>query len=165
MQPVYIRYKWAIAASIAALVAAVWFLSQPPVNLYATYSQHEPMHIAMRGTAATPTTALAENAFNSGNYALASDHISKLLQSAPDDLMLQLYYAVCLIELQHEAEARAILEPIAQGASAWKSDAQWYVALSYLAEKNTAACLRALNDIPADDLYAPKAAQLKKDLE
>lgn len=82
-----------------------------------------------------------------------------------NNLTAQLYKGICLIELDRTADARAILVPIANDTSALRIEATWYVALSYLKEKNTAACRDELLKIPSGDVRYEQAQVLLKKLK
>lgn len=146
--------RWMLAAaSVALLAAVVWFFSLPEPSLYSQYAQHAPLALTERGPNETDAVE-AERAFNAGRYAGALAALDHLLNTQPGHLRARLYHAICLLELNRPAEARAELEPLAQGQSALRGDAIWYVALSYLRENNAVACTETLERLtPNDDHY------------
>jgi predicted Zn-dependent protease len=149
----------AIAAAMLVLVVAVWFMFRPQPISYQRFAAHTPMHITTRGDGGLDIT-VAEQAFNSNNFALALEKITSLRQAKPDDLALQFLQAICLIELNRSAEARNLLEPIATGASALRSDAIWYMGLSYLKENNLEQCRAIMQSIPAGDFHYQQALEI-----
>lgn len=151
--------RLAIAAAVVVLLAAVWFVSRPQRLDYQQYAMHEPLHITTRGNDAADISA-AEQAYNSKNYSLALEKIRAVRQEKPEDLTLQLSEAICLIELKRSGEARALLAPIAGGASALRNEAVWYTGLSYLAENDLVQCKATLSGIPADDFRYKKAQEI-----
>lgn len=158
------RMRWlAAAASLALVAAAVWFFTSPGEPSYRQYAQHAPLSLTSRG-AADQMAGEAEAAFTKKDYAAALAALDRLLAEQPDNLTAQLYKGICLIELDRAADARAVLEPMASGLSALRSEAVWYVALSYLKEKNTAACRNELSKIPAGDMRYGQAQELLKKL-
>ena len=158
------RMRWlAAAAALVLLAVAVWFISSPEPAEYNQYAQHVPLSLTLRG-AADQAASEAEDAFNEKNYPAAFAALDRLLAEQPDNLTAQLYKGICLIELDRTADARAILVPIANDTSALRIEATWYVALSYLKEKNTAACQNELSKIPPSDVRFEQAQALLKKL-
>jgi tetratricopeptide (TPR) repeat protein len=148
------RRRWlAVAASVALAVAAIWFVARPGPTSYRRYAQHTPLSLTVRGDNER-SAADAERYFAAGEYADALAALNRFLEENPDDISAQLYTGICLIEIGRPAEARSVLAPVAAGASALRGEATWYIALSFLKEKNTEACKAELLKIaPADDRY------------
>ena len=157
------RIRWlAAAASLALVAVAVWFITSTGSPSYRQFAQHDAPSFTVRG-AADQAASEAETAFNAGNYAAALDALDRLLAEQPGDPTALLYKGICLIELDRTAEARAVLEPMASGSSALRSEAVWYVALSFLKDKNTAACSAELLKIaPGEGRYEQAQTLLKK---
>lgn len=149
----------AIAAAMLVLVVAVWFMFRPQPVSYERFAMHQPLHITTRGDGSSDITA-AEQAFNSNNFALALEKITSLRNEKPNDLTLQLSQAICLIELNRSPEARVLLEPIATGNSALRSEAMWYTGLSYLKENNLEKCREVMRTVPADDFHYKQAVEI-----
>jgi hypothetical protein len=152
------------AASVAILAAALWWLQKPTGTLYEQYAAHEMPQFTVRSSGAN-LSAEAEQAFKQKNYATALEKLSTLLAEEPNDANYQLYQAICLIELNRSAEARIALQPLADGKSALKSEAVWYLALSYLKEQNNTACQTILMQISAGDIHYKDAEKLIKALK
>jgi tetratricopeptide (TPR) repeat protein len=168
MAPMKVNVNWvrwlAAAASVAMVAAAYWFFSQSTVPEYRQYAQHDPLSLTVRGVN-DQTVSEAEKAFAAADYAKALAALDQLLTSEPDNITAQQYKGICLIETNRNAEARAVLTPIANGQSALRGEANWYIALSYLKEENYTACKTALENIePAADHYK-KAQELLKELK
>lgn len=160
LRVVWRRPQWlAAAAALALLVVAAWWLLRTPTAppTYADVARHDALQLTVRGRTDS-LAAAAETAFNQKNYASALTALEGLLSQQPDNLTAQLYRGICLLELQRPAEARTALNPLVNGPSALRSDAQWYVALSFLQEKNAAACVSTLRQIDPESSRG-KAAQ------
>ncbi len=157
------RMRWmAAAASLALVAAAVWFFTTTGGSSYRQYAQHDQPSFTIRGAADQAATD-AEKAFAEKNYADALTALDRLLAAQPDDPTALLYKGICLIELERMIEARAVLTPMADGNSALRAEARWYIALSYLKEKNNAACRsELLNIAPGEARYEQAQALLKK---
>ena len=80
------------------------------------------------------------------------------------NVKVKFYRGICLLELDRAAEARGVFEPLAIGASAFQEDAVWYVALSYLKEKNVEACKAALRKIDSGSIHYKAAQEILKGL-
>ncbi len=151
-----------VAASLSLLLVATWYFgaSEPPH--YQQYALHAPLAFTERG-AQDALRSAAEKDFSQQQYAQALQDLDALLQQNPDDLIAGLYKGICLIELNRTTEARNVLQPIAGGTSALRSEAQWYMALSYLKDNNPSPCKAALLDISAGaDRYETAQKLLKK---
>jgi len=154
--------RWlAIAAVMVGIVAVVWLIRPQNTVEYAQFAQHAPLAIVERGSTDN-STAQAQSAFNAGQYERALPLLEQVIQAQPGLTVAQLYKGICLIELNREADARQILAPIAEGPTALKNEALWYVALSYLKEKDMNTCRQVLQKMPTDD---PRYEQAKKILE
>lgn len=156
----WMRWALAAAASVALLVAAVWFFQRPSGSLYEQYAgQHAPLALSDR-SADGNAAAEADAAFNGKNYAAALVALDRLLAAQPNNSTAQLYRGICLLELQRPAEARVVLQPLAVGTSALRADAQWYTALAFLQEKNRAECYAALRQIAPGEAHYEQAVRL-----
>jgi predicted Zn-dependent protease len=157
--------RWlSLAAAFILAIAAIWFFTQPKaLPNYEQYATHTPLSITLRG--ATDMVSMdAEKAFNAKNYETAKSALSILHNQNPDNVMVKLYFAICRIELNQTTEARAMLESIANGNSALKGEAIWYIALSHLRDKNKDACKTTLQRIAPGDKRYKSAQALLKDL-
>lgn len=141
----------AIAASVAILLG-VFIFNQFSNPVYSDYNTHEPMTV-IRGASGMEEVMEATKAFNKGDYVKANDLLKLVLGKDPENKELQLYYAITHLELDNFKAADALLTNLAQGDSAYKYKATWYAALSQLKQKNTAASIALLKQIPehADD--------------
>lgn len=148
-----------LAASFALLLVATWYFGTTRPPGYGQYAIHTPLSFTERGARQTLQSA-AESDFSQGNYRKALQSLNTLLQEQPDNLTAVLYKGICLIELDQTVEARNVLQPVAGGNSALRMDAQWYIALSYLKEKNLARCKEALLLIDANSDQYEQARKL-----
>lgn len=156
--------RWiALAASVVLIAAAVWFFNQSGAEApaYQTYAQHTPLSLTVMGETEQAKSD-AETAFNQKDYAKALAALDQVLLAEPDNIKAKFYRGICLLELDRAAESRAVFEPLAAGNSALREDAAWYVALSYLQEKNTAACKAALLKIESGSTHYKAAQEILK---
>jgi len=156
------RWAAAVAAGMVLLLGAVWFFNQSGLPEYRQYAQHAPLSLTVRGEA-NQAISNAEKAFADKDYAGALAALEQVIAADPANVTAQLYLGICLLETDRTGEARAALSPIALGQSALRSEANWYIALSYLKEKNYNACKSNLQFIePGADHYEEAQEMIKK---
>jgi Tetratricopeptide repeat len=156
------RLNWmAIAASLALLLAGVWFL-MPSTNrdLYAKYAKHDKIQLVDRSVGSTIDLAGAETAFNTKEYAKALPLLAQIRAAEPDNLVAGLYLGICQLETGDILGARASFAPIAAGSSILKSDAQWYMGLSYVKAQNKVEAISSLRKIGAEATRYKSAQEL-----
>ena len=154
--------RLAIAASVVLVIGALWFFNKASAPEYRQYAQHDPLSITVRGVT-DQDKSVAEKAFAAKDYPIALAAIERLLSADPGNITAQLYKGICQLELDQPANARGTWAPISSGASALRSEADWYIALSYLKEKNFSACKTALQKIESGaDRYKDGQDLLKK---
>src|SRR5690606_19502540 len=89
----------------------------------------------------------AEKAFNNKDYKDAEKYLSQLLHKDQDNLELQLYKAVSLVELNKYEEADVLYQTIIQSPSVYNNKAKWYLALSKLKQKKISESISVLGSI------------------
>jgi hypothetical protein len=160
------RKKWMIAVAavfIMGLVLTVW---QPweQEDLYKQYAAIQMPGIAQRGSASDSLLKTAVENFNNKEFAKAIPAFETVLKDSAQNSFVQYYYAIALLENGDTERSRTQLTELYNGSSAFKYDAAFFMALSYLKEKNKAACKDWLNKIPADAGPYSKAQELLKKL-
>ncbi len=156
-------WKLAVAASIIVVVGffySQWFTT-PVYNDYADYPQ---ISLAVRGDV-NQTAAEAENAFNSQNYQEAIPLFKTLLESQPENLEIQLFLAVSMVEENAFAEADTLFESLIKEPSAYLNQARWYAALSKLKQKEYKETEVILRLIPEEAEEYPQAQKVLKKLK
>jgi len=159
-----VRQWLALAASVTLLAAAIWFFTRPGMPNYEQYAQHTPLSLTVMGETEQAKTE-AETAFNQRDYVKALASLDQVLRTEPDNLKVTYYRGICLLELGRAAEARAVFEPLVTGNSAFQEDAIWYVALSYLQEKNMASCKIELTKIKSGEAHYKEAQEILERLK
>lgn len=137
--------KLLVAASIALLIGFFIFKNGNPV--YSDFANHTNLEFTVRGDN-NQTITNAETAFNAKNYKTAFAQLTVLEAEFPNDLEIQLYKAICLLELDKFSQADTIFDTISTGNSAFSSKAAWYKALSLLKQKQFDDCKSVLQTIP-----------------
>lgn len=157
------RRRLMAAAAFVALLVTAWIILRPNPLSYQQFAQHEPLHLSVRGEADVLVTE-AEKAFNAGEYGRALLALDKLMTLNPDNGSARLYKGICQLELHQPEVARTTLQPLADGRSALRADALWYIALSYLQENNHQVCKTTLQQLETGDAHYKEAQQLLKKL-
>jgi predicted Zn-dependent protease len=156
----YLRY----AVAAAAVLLVTLFLWKPWQPLYDQYSDVEMTNPAERGSTPDSLLEKAAVAFNDEDFTNAVIYLEQANKLQPGDSFTQYYYGLALLQKGEPGEARKILEPLHSGESAFKYEATFYIALSYLKEENKAACREWLQKIPADAAKHAKAKELLRKL-
>ncbi len=158
------RWMTAIAAVLViGLMVTVW---QPwkKEDRYKQYADIQMPAIAQRGVVADSLLKLAVENFNNKKFAEAIPAFETVLKDSSQNTFIQYYYAIALLQNDNIEKSRTQLTELYNGVSLFKYDAAFYMALSYLKEKNKAACKDWLNKIPADAGTYSKAQELLKKL-
>ena len=137
--------KLMVAASIALLIGFFIFKNENPT--YSDFANHSNLEFTVRGDN-NKTIKTAETAFNTQNYTTAFAQLTVLEKEFPNDIEIQLYKAICLLELDKFSQADVIFEKISTGDSAFSTKATWYKALSLLKQEKFEACKNTLKTIP-----------------
>ena len=148
--------KLMVAASIAILISFFIFKNGNPV--YSDFANHTNLEFTVRGDN-NQTITNAETAFNAKNYKTAFAQLTVLEAQFPNDIEIQLYKGICLLEMDKFSQAETIFETISKGNSAFLTKATWYKALSYLKQEQFEACKNTLKTIPES---AEEYTQAKK---
>jgi thioredoxin-like negative regulator of GroEL len=156
------RRIWLLAPVLAAACALALLLFYRPRDLFRQYFQPPLAAFTEKGSGEAGLFQQAERAFNAGDYAGAGQYLDAVLTENPGDMQASFYRGLCHLETGEPAAARGMLEPLALGASAMAEDARWFLALSYLREKDYAACAAELAQIPGDSRWSARAEELKK---
>jgi hypothetical protein len=159
------RRKWMTviaAVFVLALLLTVW---QPwkKEDLYMQYADVQMPGIAKRGAASDSLLQSAVENFNNKKFAEAIPAFETVLKDSAGNSFVQYYYAIALLKNHQTERSRIELTLLYNGNSLFKYDAAFYMALSYLKEKNNAACKDWLNKIPADAGPYGKAQELLKE--
>ncbi len=107
----------------------------------------------------------AAKLFNSGKYDQALTAFTNFLQNdQPNNIEVRYYLALCQLELGNTGYARQVLTNFADSGSDFATDANWFLALTYLREENHMACKQRLALIPVDNKHYKDAQKLLKSL-
>ncbi|GGG34457.1 hypothetical protein [Bizionia arctica] len=156
---------WYYSIAVAAILALGFFVTQQFSNpVYSDYANYGTMDLTVR-SAQNDVLNKAEVAFNNRNFKDADMYFSELLKTDNNNMELQFYKAVSLVELNKYEKADALFDVIIQTPSVYKNKAIWYLALSKLKQGDEIACLNVLKTIPKDSEDYKQAQQLIKKLK
>lgn len=161
------RNRWLIGLIATAAIAAILVMFNPfqQQDLYNQYASHQPISLTEK-SAGSDLATKAETAFNQKNYSLAYENLTIYLQENSANQKAQLALGISALEFGKTEEAISIFMKISTGNSALKNYGTWYLALSYLKQKDfekTKAWLRQVPD--SEKALFDKAQKLHKDLE
>ncbi len=147
------------AAAVILLALFIW--APWNQNLYNKYSGTQMVSVAERGTANETLLSEATQAFNSKDFYTAKSKLKSLLESDTNNDMLKFYYGISLLETNEILNSRTHLDAVFNGESVFKDEAAFYMALSYVKEKNNNAAKAWLEKVSSDSAVFEKAQELK----
>ncbi|MGB8192617.1 MAG: hypothetical protein WCF67_11895 [Chitinophagaceae bacterium] len=161
--------NWRAIAALVLIIAAaaIWLTRSGDINseeLYLKYAQHSLLDNNSRGAGDDSLATRAARAFNARQYPQAVTLLRDYLVREPGDIEMQLAQGISYMEMDSLAAARQVFNNIAGGQTAFVHKAQWYLALTYLKEKNYDQCKRILAAIPQDAEVYDQAQALLKEL-
>lgn len=159
---VFKPWKYGIAATIL-LAVGLFLFNNFDKPAYSDYATHETISLSLRSDA-DEITKNAETAFNAKNYEDAINYFNELLKISPEDMELQYYKAVALVESNKYDEADSLLNNIGESNSVYSSKAKWLNALSWLKQQRYDEAKKILNTIPSSSPEYKKAQKLLSDL-
>jgi hypothetical protein len=148
-------------SGIAAVLLIGFFLFNPwRKSLYDEYNTANTMSVAERGAGLQTNLEKAAAFYNSKDFVNAENLLSKEYTADNKNSLVAYYYAITLIQDKQEDKARAILQTLYNGESAFRYDAAYYIALSYVKQKNNAEAKKWLKLVPVDTSNYKKAVEL-----
>lgn len=157
------KIRLAVTATAAAVIALlIW---QPwQKDIYTRYADTEMIVNTERGEQADSLLNKATLAFNNKQFEEAAPLLQKVVALQPDNSLALFYYGVSLTHTDKLTTARRVLTQVYNGTSAYKHEAAFYIALSYIKEKNKENATEWLQKVPEDAAIYNKARQLLNDL-
>jgi hypothetical protein len=155
--------KW-LSGVAAVLIVGLLVWAPWRSNLYQTYNNDTKMLVTERGAEKTTDLDRAAAFFNDKKYKEAQDLLAKLTLQQPGNAMVSYYYGLTLIETNTLSEGRSTLTQVYNGESAFKYDAAYAMAMSYLKEDKKEDCKAWLKKIPSGTTHYQKAIALLEKL-
>lgn len=158
------RYLTVAVAVAAVLIIGVFVWNPFAPDLYAKYSATQMVAQVERGSHVDSVLQNATLAFNNKEFTEAAVLLAEVVQTQPDNSYALFYFGVALMQSNQVPRARAVFEKLVKGESAFKYEATFYEALSYLKEGDKDAAKDWLERIPADAPNYTKAQELMRKL-
>ncbi|MCD0488151.1 hypothetical protein LPB86_07915 [Pedobacter sp. MC2016-14] len=159
-----IHRLWVQLAGIAAVLLIGLMVYAPwQKSLYEQYGKTT-MSVAERGAGQQTVLEKAANLYNDKKYIEAEKLLSVYYELNPENSISSFYYGLTLIENNKGDNARKVLEELYAGDSAFKFDAAYYVAMSYLKERKHKECKLWLSKVPRGTAKYTSAKELEAKL-
>lgn len=160
--PLRVYIRGAVAVAAAAIVIMIWQPWQP--GLFDEYAGTRMIPSAVRGEDTDTLLEKASIAFNKKDFTGAAGLLQRAVEEQPGNSLAGYYYGIALLQTGQTETARNILTDIYNGQSVFTYDAAFYIALSYLKEKNKPACREWLKKIPPGVHNYARANELMRKL-
>lgn len=148
------------AAAAVILILLIWAPWKP--NLYQKYSMIDMQGITERDGHTDSLKVEAEKAFNARHFADARGMLYQINQAEPDNAMYVFFYGVSLMQVDSLEKSRTLFQETFEGPSIYKNEAAFFMAMSYLKEKDKSAARKWLEKIPSDAGAYEKAQEVLK---
>lgn len=158
------RYMGAVIAVAAMLVVVLMVWNPFAGNLYEKYAATQMVAQVERGSHIDTVLQKATIAFNNKEFTEAAVFLAEVVQAQPDNSYALFYFGVSLMQTNQLPLARVAFEKLFKGESAFKYEAAFYEALTYLKEKDEDTAKDWLEKIPADAANYKKAQELMRKL-
>lgn len=154
-----VSIKQYVTAAIAAAAIFILYLSLPGgIDNYAVPDM--PQAVIRGSEDLSNKGALL---FNKGEYEEALPLLKEQALSKPEDATANFFYAVGLVKTKKYEEALKVLNPLAEGESAYKEDAAFFAALSaYKLNQRAEALAFAEKVTESSAYYQPSQKIIKK---
>lgn len=162
IRPLSTYLKWISIAAVLIVGLLVW--APWSVNLYEKYTISRQMSVVERGNEQNSPLEQAAVFYNQKDYALALKLLTEVVHAHPEHTLANYYYGIALIENGKEAEGRTVLFKLYEGASVFKYEALYMIALSYVKEHRNKEALEWLGKLPEGDPNYERATTLRKAL-
>ena len=154
-----------VAVAVAAMLVVVLVVWNPFAgNLYEKYAATQMVAQVERGSHIDTVLQKATIAFNNKEFTEAAVFLAEVVQAQPDNSYALFYFGVSLMQTNQLPLARVAFEKLFKGESAFKYEAAFYEALTYLKEKDKDTAKDWLEKIPADAANYKKAQELMRKL-
>lgn len=154
--------KWMAIAATVTVFIAVWFNMQNSLPVYSNFNNHEQAHFVERSESNSLRNE-AQTHFNAKEYAKAAKVFESM--ELKDNVEMELFYAISLIEIDSFQKSDAILKQISAGNSVYKEKAIWYLGLSQLKQKKYTSCKETLLQLNQDADDYIKAQEIIKNID
>ena len=132
-----LRYWISAAAAILAFAFIAYFLMNKQLSseeLITEYIAPPEISLIEKGDS-EQVLFQAQTAFNKQDFQAALPHFNAHLLTKPDDFQVILYRGMAHLQLGQFAEAEQDFQAVAKSPAIFKSEGNWYLALTYLKQE------------------------------
>ncbi|KAA2241429.1 hypothetical protein F0L74_16130 [Chitinophaga agrisoli] len=147
---------------LAVIMAGLLFISPFRKDVYRQFAPTEMAHHHLPDNDTSKLLHEAAQHFNKRRFTSAVEVLNRVLQMDPSNTYARYYRGVCLVDINQMVPARTDLKQVYESNSPYRYDAAFYLALSYLRERDKQQSLEWLLKIPQD---APNYWKAKKLIE
>jgi tetratricopeptide (TPR) repeat protein len=160
------RMGWYVMgiAVFAMLIASLLFISPWRKDVYRQFAPTEMVHHHIPNNDTSRILHEASRNFNRRRFAAAVQQLNRVLELHPSNSFARYYRGVCLVEMNQQALARADLQAVYEGNEPFRFDAAFYMALSFLKERDKQQALEWLLKIPPQAAVYTKAQKMLEEL-
>jgi len=158
-------FKFAAAACVFGILCAVAYrviFTNKNVDEQKIYTAYfKPLtntDVTVRGENDTTDEAKAAQAYEKEDYFEALNLYQKLVANNPNNVKNNLFLGISFLATNQEKRAIDVLSKITQSEE-FHFDIQWYLALSYIKNKELQNALATLNNLTKEENYYQKEAQ------
>lgn len=152
--------RW-VSGVAAILIIGLLLFNPWRSSLYDQYSTATTMSVTERGEGPQTNLEKAAELYNKKQFTQAEPLLAKAYTADPKNSLAAYYYSIALIQDKKEDQGRAILQQLYKGESAFKYDAAYYIALSYVKQKDNASAKKWLKKVPPGTSNYNKAKELE----
>ena len=158
-------WRW---AAIGLLLLGLGYLinsnfSKPtPETLYAEYAKHD---FSFQELSSETSLMEIQNSLNNQDYKTALLAIDQYLFNDPNAAEIKLAKGIALLESQQFDAAKTTFQSLATEHPLYKSEVDWYMALTALKQNDINQCLSSLSKIPNTSSRYSDAKKLLNDLK
>jgi tetratricopeptide (TPR) repeat protein len=149
---------------VAMLIASLLFISPWSKDVYRQFAPTEMVHHHVANNDTSKMLHDAARHFNKRRFERAVQLLNNVLEMDSTNLFARYYRGVCLVEMNQQAQARTDLQAVYNSNAPYRYDAAFYMALSFLKERNKQQSLEWLFKIPAQAAVHRKAQKLIEEL-
>lgn len=133
---------------VAVCMASLLFISPWRKDIYRQFSSTEMVHSHITTNDTSRLLHQAAQHFNRQRYTRAIHFLNQVLEKDAGNAYARYYRGICLLELNQLNAGRTDLQTVYESPSAFRYDAAFYLALSYMKEQNKQQSMDWLLKIP-----------------
>jgi len=138
------------------------FSNPTPETLYAEYAKHD---FSFQELSSESDLMKIQNSLNNRDFKTALPIIDQYLINEPNAAQIKLAKGIALLETEQFDLAKSTFQSLGSQHPLYKSESDWYLALTFLKQKDIQQCLSSLSKIPSSSSRFDEAQKLSKSLK